>query len=1062
MTGERVEGFRLSPHQARLWRAQRDAAPLLAEARIDLSGPLDRAALRRSLEAVAERHQALRTGFPRTSGMALPIQVISDEPEQAWREVDGDPSSVDEVARELRAEPFDLSRGPFLRAALVVHGEGRATLLLALPSLRADTTSWVVLFQELVEHYASPQEAAAEAPEDELVQFLEVSEWIHELHEDPESEAGRRFWQERLLEAEAFAAPLPVGADASVATLGAEVSDPLSRLTEALGAGPADVLVAAWATLLWRGAPGPNAAVDLEVAGRRQEELEGALGPLDQELPLVVGAEPGLPFAMLVARVEARRREVEEWSEVFDGAEGAPSAELAVVAVRAEPAARRAAGVEFVLSEYGAELGPARLGLTARMGGEADRFEIVAPMSSPEAVPAERWGERLAAFLEGAAEEPHRPVERLPLLGSTERGELLAHLAPSPQELASDGDVLHAVRAWAQESPSRVAVSDRETTLTYGELDAASDRLAKRLAAAGAGVGERALILLDRRPELLVAILAVWKAGATFVPLEVGAPPLRTAAVVGEAGACMVISRRDLVPAEGEPGIPFVAVDADDPVEAELPSPVRGESAAYVMFTSGSTGRPKGVVITHRGLSRYLAWSVAHYRLVAGSRSLVHSPVGFDLTVTGLLAPLVAGGTVELVPAEGPEALTAAMMSEGERVDLLKLTPSHLELLRLGIAAGDAVRWPQTLILGGEALLAESLQPLRQASPDTRVFNEYGPTETVVGCCVHQVAADAESSGPVSIGRPGAAARLYVLDPWLEMVPTGIAGELFVGGPGVARGYLGRPAETARSFLPDPFASEPGQRLYRTGDRVRAGAGGNLDFLGRIDGQLKLRGHRVETGEIEAALVEHPDVGSAAVAVRKEAGADGRLVAYLTLSSGRRPDLEALRSFLGQRLPDAVVPSMFMTLTALPLTANGKVDRGALPEPDAGRPELLREYVAPEGEAETALCEIWAEALGISRVGAEDNFFALGGDSMRSVRVAARAKHRGLEFTVQTLFRFPTARLLAQHLASDAGAADPAGEEDELEKLVSELEGSSDEEVLARLGERSPEEGAEV
>jgi thioesterase domain-containing protein len=427
-------------------------------------------------------------------------------------------------------------------------------------------------------------------------------------------------------------------------------------------------------------------------------------------------------------------------------------------------------------------------------------------------------------------------------------------------------------------------------------------------------------------------------------------------------------------------------------------APPTPESAAYVIYTSGSTGRPKGVVVEHRSLSAYLAWARHAYPGLVG-RALAHSPVSFDLTVTALFAPLTAGGTVEL-----------ATLDAAARPAFLKATPSHLPLLTGNCSPTDL------LMLGGEALHGDALRGWRRQNPGVPVVNEYGPTETTVGCTVYRVEpGDPVPAGPLPIGRPIWNTAAYVLDATLDPVPPGVPGELFIGGAQVARGYLKRPELTAERFLPDPFGP-PGSRMYRSGDRVRWNADGELEFLGRIDDQVKIRGFRIEPGEVEAALTGFPELTGAAVVAREDRPGDRRLVAYVT---GTALDATELRSFLAARLPGHLVPSAFVVVDALPLTPNGKLDRAALPAPEVTtRPEQ-----APRTDRERQLCAVFADVLGVSTVGTDDDFFALGGHSLLAVRLAGRIESElGLCAPVSALVANPTVARLAAALGTE-----PAG-----------------------------------
>ena len=503
--------------------------------------------------------------------------------------------------------------------------------------------------------------------------------------------------------------------------------------------------------------------------------------------------------------------------------------------------------------------------------------------------------------------------------------------------------------------PDAVAVVWRGQQLTYGELNRRANQVAHFLRGRGVGPDVLVGVALERTPELVVALLGVWKAGGAYVPLDPAYPQQRLAFMVGDADVrvLLTVARcRHLFPSAKDRAL---CLDSDWAVLARESGDHPGTSAtpanlAYVMYTSGSTGQPKGAMILHRGLVNYLCWAVKAYAVQQGGSVPVHTSVSFDLTVTSLFVPLMAGGQVELLPEDvGAQNLVEALRSAKNRT-LVKITPSHLELLGQQLDAGEANGMARTLVIGGENLLAEHLKLWRESAPATRLINEYGPTETVVGCCVYEVQAGDPRNGSVPIGRPIANTQLYVLDAELQPVPPGVVGELYVGGAGVARGYLNRPELTQERFLLDPFAGPGGARMYKTGDLARYREDGILECLGRADDQVKVRGYRVELGEIEAALAGHPEVRSCAVLAREDVPGIKELAGYVVSRGSRPPAVEDLRAFLKERLPEWMVPPQFIFLDAFPLTPNGKIDRRALAAPSFGRGAAAQPSVAPLAE----------------------------------------------------------------------------------------------------------------
>jgi amino acid adenylation domain-containing protein len=535
---------------------------------------------------------------------------------------------------------------------------------------------------------------------------------------------------------------------------------------------------------------------------------------------------------------------------------------------------------------------------------------------------------------------------------------------------------------------------------------------------------------------MVVAVLAVLKAGGAYLPLDPQYPQERLCFMLSDSGVRALLTQQHLSERLAvDASLPVVMLDTAWTATASTPglsaqstagvghSGVEPRNLAYVIYTSGSTGRPKGVMISHQGVVNYLHWCMQFYRVAQGEGAPVHSPLGFDLTVTSLFAPLLAGRRVLLLPEEQELSALAGALQDGRKHSLVKLTPSHVEALNNLLPAQKMAGSSNVLVIGGEALKWETISAWRKNAPQTRLINEYGPTETVVGCCVYEVgkADNAETSegvsGSVPIGRPVANTQLYILDEGQSMVPVGVAGELCIGGAGLARGYLERAGLTAEKFIPHPFSTEEGARLYRTGDLVRYLSDGRIEFLGRIDHQVKVRGYRIELGEVEAALLTHESVSEAVVVARQEAGGGSRLVGYVVGVGGRTCVAAALREHVRVRLPDYMVPAAVVELAGLPLTPNGKVDRKALPVPEQSRPELVIEFVAPRTPVEETIAKICSGVLGLERVGVEDNFFEIGGHSLLATQVLSRVKEEfQVELNLRDLFQMPTVAGLAQNV----------------------------------------------
>jgi len=570
--------------------------------------------------------------------------------------------------------------------------------------------------------------------------------------------------------------------------------------------------------------------------------------------------------------------------------------------------------------------------------------------------------------------------------------------------------------------PDAVAVVFNDQQLSYRELNQRANQIAHYLQRHGVGPESLVGVCLQRSPDMVAALLGVWKAGGAYVPLDPSYPQERLSFMVRDAAVQVLLTEKSCAHLFSPAHSNTVCLDSDWPLIARedgsnCDSAATPSDLAYVMYTSGSTGLPKGAMITHRGLVNYLTWAIEAYRVEVGGSVPVHSSISFDLTVTSLYTPLLAGGTVELLAEDSAaqSLLTALRRTKGR--SLVKITPAHLELLSQQLGPDEVADMTKTFVIGGENLLAEKLQLWRKFAPATRLINEYGPTETVVGCCVYETQADDPGSGSVPIGRPIANTQLYVLDSNLQPTPLGETGELYIGGAGVARGYWNRPELTQERFLPDLFSAQPGARMYKSGDLVRYREDGILEYLGRVDNQVKVRGYRIELGEIEATLSSHPEVQSCAVLAREDEPGDQRLVGYVVPAKNESPSSEELHRFLEQRLPEYMIPTQFVFLEALPLTPNGKVDRKALPAPSNENTEGNESFVAPRTEIEKKLAAIWTSLMKIESIGIHDDVFELGAHSLTAVRAVTQIREAfGVGIPFASLFEAPTIASMAKIL----------------------------------------------
>jgi amino acid adenylation domain-containing protein len=651
----------------------------------------------------------------------------------------------------------------------------------------------------------------------------------------------------------------------------------------------------------------------------------------------------------------------------------------------------------------------------------------------------ERYLGYFQRLLKGMVKEPAQPVERVEILDRAER-ETLLHDWNRTEVHYPPQCVQEMFEAQVEKTPEATAVAFEQESLSYRELNLRANQLAHDLRRKGVRPDARVAICLERSPEMLVAIFGVLKAGGAYVPLDPAYPDERLAFMLRDSGAAVVLTAERLRAALSRiaPETGVVPLDIPELPWADAPetNPERAaigltpEHLAYVLYTSGSTGEPKGVMVTHRGLSNYLHWARDAYHAAS---SVVSSSFSFDGTVTSLYAPLLQGGTVRLVREHEEIDGLCAQLQTTEGAGLVKISPLHLDALGQRVASAAAPVAVDLFVIGGEALPPATVRLWREIRPNVRMVNEYGPTETVVGCVVYDIPRGADLGRSVPIGRPIANTRVYILDRHGEPVPVGVTGELHIAGAGVARGYLGRADLTRERFVPEPFVVGPDARMYRSGDLCRWREDGNIEFLGRNDFQVKIRGFRIELGEIEARLETHAAVREAVVVAREDTPGDKRLVAYYTISDDGKTEGDlapALRAHLSAALPEYMVPAAFVRLDRLPLTASGKRDREALPPP-AQDASAHGRYVEPVGETEAALAEIWAEVLQVERVGRHDNFFELGGHSLLAVRTITRVQEiLSVEAAIADLFNFSVlsafaARILDLQLAQfDAGQLD--------------------------------------
>ncbi|QDQ29197.1 amino acid adenylation domain-containing protein [Chitinimonas arctica] len=1019
----------LSLAQQRLWflsRMEGAGEAYHISGAVRLRGDLDRQVLGRALQAIVARHEALRTCFQLVDGQ--PRQVLRDDAQLVLRQHDlrgQDEQAWLALSASHSAEPFDLAHALPLRALLLRLREHEYVLQIVMHHICSDGWSVGVLLDELSRLYAAFLHGRPDPLPPLALQYADYAAWQRGWLAEGQDQAA--FWRANLAGAPTLLElptdrPRPVQQDHAGTSVALQLDAQLSRDLKALGQRHGVTLymtlLASWGALLGRLASQDEVVMGSPVAGRNRAEIEPLIGffvntlalridlrgePSVAELlkrtkaqVLAAQAHQDLPFDQVVETLKPPRSLAHTpLFQVMLDWHNTPAAELTMPGLHLDEIDTPLATAQFdlMLSLYEGEDG---------IAGGLNYATALFDRETAQGL-LDYWRRLLQAMV--ADEEGI--VSRLPLLDAAQREQVLRGWNGTARDYPHDACVHQLFEQQVDATPAAIAVDDGEHRLSYAELNRQANRLAHRLCRLGVGPDARVALCTERGAPMLVALLAILKAGGAYVPLDPAYPAERIAYMLADSAPLAVLcaaSTRALVAPHVAAGVPVLDLDGGDWCGQPDHNPrVEGLSArhlAYVIYTSGSTGRPKGVMIEHRGLVNYTLDAIGWFGLAAGETVLQQNSLNFDLSIEEIMPALLAGAT--LLPSNVPFGLAETALAPG----MVHLTAAHWHSLvgewsQAGVTPA-ALAGVRMVNVTGDALSAHKLKQWEALKPaGTGLVNTYGPTEITVSCSAAYVRYQAGVSR-ISIGKPFANTRMYILDAQREPVPLGVAGELYISGAGVARGYLNLPELTAERFLDDPFT--PGQRMYKTGDLARWLPCGEVEFIGRNDFQVKVRGFRIELGEVEAKLAQLAGVQEVAVIAREDEPGDKRLVAYVV---GAEVDVETLRRHAVQTLPHYMVPAAFVALEALPLTPNGKLDRQALPAPD-GLALGGRVHAEPEGEVEQALAAIWAELLKLERVGRHDNFFELGGHSLLAVSLIERMRREGLHADVGLLFMAPT------------------------------------------------------
>ena len=999
-------GFFLSPQQKHTWTS---AASARSQIVISIEGPLDEPRLLAALLQVVKTNEALRTVFQRQTGMRMPFQIVLDDCPPAWS---SNPSNifsanlspdVQQCAHDeaLQAMPAESSQ---LRSALFTSAEARTLWILTAHSAVADAKSMQLLLAATVREYL-----VLSQNETEPLRYVQFAQWQNDLlaeSDDAAKDAGK-FWAAQTAVQPALPGETSGSQTApSASRLDIALDGELSGLAESIGDNvtSSDIVLAAWSAVIARISGHQTVELGLVLEGREYEELATMLGPVSKIVPLVASLKDLPTFSELVLQIHAQRNEMATMQEYYSPDRlfnvGYEHTTLENIVT--------ASGTTFSTLSVHDSTHDCAIKLRACSGPAGLRLQLqYQPQVFSDSAAAE-IAETLKSFLSAAVQQPRQSVNTLPIVSSAVKTQLLTYgrgsVVSVPFVSMSSLIVAQALR-----TPGAEAVRSGADVVTYGELDGGSNRLGHYLLKLGVKRGSLVGLCVSRSAAMMVPVLAILKAGGAYVALDAEQPKARTAQQM--EGVEVLLTEAALMDKLPEFGGQIVVLDgANRPWEEETEAALEGEAGsddlAYVIYTSGSTGRPKGVGVRHGNLVNYALHMVRSLGL--DERPLQYATVSTmsaDLGNTVIYPALLTGGCLHVLPYEvATDSHHMSAYQAQYKIDVLKIVPSHLAaLLESG---GTAVLPNKYLITGGEALRPALVERILGSETTTcELINHYGPTETTVGSLMLPLKEydwKHSPSATVPIGRPIANTRVYVLDPHQQLVPVGVAGELYIGGAGVTAGYINQPEMTAERFVADPFT--PGERMYRTGDLVRWVAGDLVEFLGRTDDQVKIRGFRVELGEIETVLAAQPGVRQCVVMARAKQGTpdDRQIVAYVVLDRQQGTTSEALKLALRERLPDHMVPAAIVELQKLPLTANGKVDRAALPAPEE---RSARIFKAPAGATEELVAQIWEQVLKVQNISTDENFFDLGGHSLMATQVISRIRETfKLEIPLRTMF----------------------------------------------------------
>ena len=1053
----------LSFAQERLWfldQLEPDSPFYNISDAVRVKGELDVDRLLLCLEEIVRRHDVLRSTFDKKDGK--PVITIHPNVDIEYSVHDLMKTAKEErrkkseeIIRREATQPFRLSEAPLFRICLIKMTADEHIFVLTIHHIISDGWSSNIMFYEVGALYES-YTLGMESPLPALpLQYQDFAWWQRQWLQGERLEQEIDYWR-RTLEGSPPVINLPTdrprpavqsaNGDYKTFKLSPELSSALDGVTQAHGATPFMTLLAAFQALLYRYSGQDDVNVGTPIANRVRGELESLIGFFVNTLVLRADLSGSPTFAELLQRVKetalgAFAHQDVPFEKIVDALKverdlsHSPLFQV-MFALQNIPGQAGGGESELQIEPLDAHSGAAKFDITLFMVEEEGHYSGALEYNTDlfDSLTIDRMIQHFIKLLKEVVQNPDLSIDALPLVLPQEKQAVLFDWNGSPASLDVPENVVALFEHTVHSAENLTAVRCQDAKLTYAELNRRVNCLANYLIERGVRTDDLVGLCIDRSPEMIIAMLAILKAGGAYVPIDPSYPGDRIAYMLEDSNVSILLSSQRVIKKLPRHNAVVVLVDVDWPAikassDANPGVTFDPDQLAYMIYTSGSTGKPKGTMITHSGLIHYLDWCYKTYPLEKGRGSIVHSTIAFDATVTAVFTPLLTGKSITLVADDaGLEGLAEALQADKD-FSVVKITPAHLELLGHQASPQSAAELTHSFIIGGENLTADQIRFWQHNAPDTLLYNEYGPTETVVGCVVYE-AHQWRGVGSVPIGRAISNAFVYVLDEQLNPLPPGVPGELYVGGAGVARGYLHRPDLTAERFVPDPFSGSPGARLYKTGDLVRYLNDGRLIYLGRLDNQVKIRGYRIELGEIDALLLEHPEVSAALTIARQDAPGEKRIVSYVVPQNDKTPSVDDLYARITRELPDYMTPAAIVALEEFPLTPNGKVDRRALPLPDYAALQSQAEFVAPRNDEEKMLADVFREILRIDQVGVYDNFFELGGHSLLATQLTSRIRDVfHIELPLRDLFESPTIAALVHKMKQakrrSQGAAAP-------------------------------------